>query len=300
MKKFIFLLFFIIPFQLVAQSDLGFAPVGAKWHYTTYYSGAIDHTVYKSTKDTLINGSLCSVITITGNTALQNAASLPNYYISHYDSNRVYWLNFSSGELELLYDFNADIGDTWQVVAQCLRTQSPYLDTITFTVDSVYYDSINGQSLKFLELTFPDRSGGNGYLLIAEYLGGVSRPFPDDLICGGMIHFWFGGLRCYEDSIIGSNVWHSPCDIFVGLSEEELKQNLLINPVPADLHLDIRTNESIYQVILRNLSGQKVKMLSVNNNSCRLNTENVPNGFYLLEIVTKKGIIQSRKVIIQH
>ena len=74
------------------------------------------------------------------------------------------------------------------------------------------------------------------------------------------------------------------------------KDNLFdIYPNPANSFLDIKTEEKIKQVFLRNSIGELIQISTFN----RLNIENIINGIYFVTIQTDKNNI-TKKIIIQH
>ena len=70
-------------------------------------------------------------------------------------------------------------------------------------------------------------------------------------------------------------------------------QNCLIYPNPVKDIIEVRTNNKVEKIILRNGYGQQIKV----TNSKRLKVEEVPSGIYFLEVFTQEGRSFSKIVI---
>lgn len=186
MKKFVVIAFFSISSQLFAQSDLGFAPIGAKWYYTIpafFFLDPVTYVKYEVTDDTIINGKLASVVHRTHGFDVSN---LTNPFFLHYDSNRVFWYNNYSGTFNLLYDFNAEAGESWTVRLPCDTIQSPgqISDSIHLSVLSTDSIIVNGTSLKKLMVQIP----GSGSITLIEKIGMLYEGYPNSIFfCDGGI-----------------------------------------------------------------------------------------------------------------
>lgn len=302
-----FILVFCI--NLNAQSDLGFAPVGAKWHYNTFVQtlgGGTrgGHISYEVVKDTIINGKISKEVTFSGNQVIPTIG-LTNPFYLHYDSNRVYWLNKMTGIFDLLYDFNAEVGDSWTIKLQCDSSDYPWLvtDTMTFTVNAVYYDTINGIPLKRLNTTTSPASSVNGYsnYRISEYIGGITVPFPHNYNCSGIgIHTWMGDLRCYEDGKFGLFSRRNPCAAPISSLEEELnKSQISISPNPANRNIIIESSQLMEEISVSNLAGEVLINSKQRDLTHHLNTTILVPGMYFVSILLEGGRIRTKKIIIQ-
>lgn len=204
MKKQILLLIistFII-FPLTKATD--FAPVGATWYYTEHFFMGFpdpeeDYIQFKSEKDTLIYGELCRKIT-KRHKILCNDRPDVEYVFTRNDT--VFYFDNDVNDFQILYDFNAEKGDSWTV-------QVSNSDSITVVVDSIGQTYINGKSLKkwFVRYVCSENNvhhQGESEAVIVETIGDLSYLFN----IGG---YWFtpcdgnssGGLRCYMDDEIG-------------------------------------------------------------------------------------------------
>lgn len=82
------------------------------------------------------------------------------------------------------------------------------------------------------------------------------------------------------------------CESF---SKEEFDSNEIdLYPNPTSQFIEVRTNYAINQLKLYSISGKEVK--SYPKNISRIDLSDLPNGIYLLEIVTNQGSI-TKKII---
>ncbi len=145
MKKYLLvhLLTFSAIFNLAAQG-FDFAPVGTKWYYDelNFALRVIPHTIESVSKENY-QGKWCSKLVSSSNDIVPN----PVYVYSQNDT--VYWYSPLTNQFEMLYDFTAEVGDSW-VVGGVYSTDGHgnpiYADTVT--VDSISRIPINGDSLK--------------------------------------------------------------------------------------------------------------------------------------------------------
>jgi glucose/arabinose dehydrogenase len=99
----------------------------------------------------------------------------------------------------------------------------------------------------------------------------------------------------------------SACDTFTVYENEELvpsisgKNNLLISPIPADEHLIVQVfkNASSITAILYNITGEKIVGKETESESLTIDTSGLPDGVYMLKILSK-DIEEIRKVLINH
>jgi hypothetical protein len=103
------------------------------------------------------------------------------------------------------------------------------------------------------------------------------------------------------DPVSGSEVAYS---FFANVAPPSSIQDEYINnvdtyPNPANDFIKIKSINSIKEITIYNVSGQKIKTFKVNNSNTNIiNVSNIGNGFYYLQIITEKEKI-IKKVIIQ-
>ena len=169
-----------------------FAPQGAEWYFQVEHNSvpitqpSFGYLAYAVTGEAEILGHVCSVIN--------------NEYYVYEENNVVYWYNQLNDAFTVLYDFNAETGDTWYCdVAECtcLVTVTS-VDSVTWnghTYRTQYVEAWGDQSMPF----FDGR--------IFEGIGYEKGLFPDERGC----YLIFDGddisyMRCYLEN--GEMLYH--------------------------------------------------------------------------------------------
>ena len=169
-----------------------FAPLGAEWYFnvSSFMGSPISYYRMEVLGDTIIQGHTCSVITqqfLGGNGQEQ--------YV-YEDNGKVYWYNQTLGRFTTLYDFDAEVGESWICeVDSCsfeIQVQSVEEETWeghTYRVQHVYAIGEDEYNSFF--------NTGEGTII--EGIGEISGLFPysgactGDIYCGSSIEY----LRCY-------------------------------------------------------------------------------------------------------
>ena len=194
MKKALLTTAILLAFVLGGVAQPGsFAPQGAEWYFNvgTFMNSPITYYRMAVEGDTLIQGHTCSVITqpfFGGNGDEQ--------YV--YEENRkVYWYNQTLQAFTTLYDFDAEVGDTWicDIDSCSFEIQVQSVDEVTweghtYRVQHVY--AIGGD--EYYNSFFYTGEG-----TIIEGIGEINGLFPypgaciGEIYCGNSIDY----LRCY-------------------------------------------------------------------------------------------------------
>jgi len=222
LRKFTYFVISLLMLTFSSANGQDWAPIGAIWNYSAFNFGTpvIDVSSITSVGDTVIGGKACRVLSYN-NASLCSWVS-PNFI--HTDSNRVYYYDETNAQFNLLYDFNAGQGDSWELDSG--------VDTFVFTihVDSVDSTTINNVKLKIMHLRSLDPMADFSGMAI-ERIGLVYYLFPQIGVCDPQVF----PLRCYEDSVMGlyETGVASTCDsLYVSLDEAPAISSNSINVYP--------------------------------------------------------------------
>ena len=217
--RFLFVIFFsfcCVPF-LIAQQTV-FAPLGAKWHYgvrPSNFTPDEHYRVFEATHDTVIDGKPCRVVQVTEHPRQDYSYKLQEEYF-HVDGQKVYnWLH-DKETFNLLYDFSANAGDSWE-------TEDTYFNQgkVKISVESVEYVSVSGMQLKKLNLRYDQGSFLVSFgTSVLERVGGERNMFLYDYAGSDMDIPWF---RCYSDQDVSHKDYDKECDF---LSAQETTPQL--------------------------------------------------------------------------
>ncbi|MBQ1761227.1 MAG: hypothetical protein IIZ94_16270, partial [Prevotella sp.] len=164
-----------------------FAPQGAEWYFnlSSFMGSPFSYYHMEVLGDTIIQGHDCSIIT---RQFLDGAE--PQYVYE--ENNKVYWYNQTLGRFTTLYDFDAEVGESWICeIDECsfeIRVDS--IEEVTWedhTYRVQHVTSVEGEYFY------------NYYGRIIEGIGSVEGLFPYPYACVGDIYDgpYPDWLRCY-------------------------------------------------------------------------------------------------------
>ncbi|MFZ4522696.1 MAG: T9SS type A sorting domain-containing protein [Bacteroidales bacterium] len=262
------------------------APVGAKWTYTLTFafSPDVDTLVVRSVGDTIIQGKQCRKL--HKSMIVCDLRGADEYMYA--DNGRVCFYDASREEFQMLFDMNAQVGDTWS-----WRTGNlPFQDSVVVKVDSIstmLINSINYKELfvKYLNAASPWYTTGSGRII--ENIGDDYYLFP--WVFGACDGSFGGPLRCYDDNFMGHYETGvvSDCNYrSVGIHENSaLKPRISIFPNPAkdEVFVELKeTGESWCKTEIFNLLGTKLASGTYPAQNYSLDIKKFPAGLYILSV----------------
>lgn len=180
----------------------------ATWHYD--YWNLSEGGFYKVTHvgDTLITGKACKKFDIekhqfyiyTGNPQANDTIIYTGDYqmgtkFTYQSNDSVF--HWDQNEFQLLFDFGAQIGDSWIVSTQ--PGSFGCSDTSIVEVIGVGTENINGVNYRYLDLLSPDSSSWtlNGHF--NERFGATGYIFPLEQACDAVVEWDILTFKCFED-----------------------------------------------------------------------------------------------------
>lgn len=284
----LFLFLAHLPLTLAAQSS--FAPVGAKWTYKQGSWAGPDTTlmVLEVVSDTLISGRTFSKVQI--NEGWLGCHELVQFYSDSNDS--LFYYEPDSGLAQLLFRWNASIGDSWSTPVE----QTGFQDTLDWTVLDTSHVLIDGLGLRSLNVTVESRQwtlfsyGGT----VIERLGSLWSPFT--WIFGACDGETFLGLRCYEDPDIN---WQNPqvtqCGLGVGVEEHDGVQ-MVIQPTLVLQGEPVPVTGAAGAVDMFDAAGRLVRTLAT---SGMLAITFDRSGAYVLRLTSDRGERAVQRVLVR-
>ncbi len=177
-----------------------FAPQGAEWYFDVFNPWGT-HPEYQRffvEGDTIIQGHQCSII----NQNFVDTGHEGGEFVYEED-NKVYWFNPTSNAFSILYDFDAEAGESWDYeVGECSHQ---------VTVDSVGSVTWNGHNYRTQWVSYYEDPwvGSSGKGKIMEGIGYEKGLFPSIAVCNGWEVFDASEieyLRCYVND--GEMLYH--------------------------------------------------------------------------------------------
>ena len=241
-----------------------FGVEGTKWSYTSIRPGNPDRIVtLESIGTEEILGITCNIIQKT-NSSCETYGHDTNYI--YYEDGQVFWYNEEMNNFTVLYDFNAEVGDSWDIhVDECI---------INVVIDSVSYDSFNGEILKVL---YPNQliSGFENSRII-DKIGIEEFMFPHKgaIGCGPLCEgYWIvDPIRCYEDNQFNYQSIELQEDCFTLSTATNLIENftLTISPTISTSEFKIKVNWDpgikIDEISILDINGKEYQNHKLINN----------------------------------
>lgn len=295
MRKLILLLVLFQSVQLFAQTE--WFPLGAEWFYNRPSSASSDYVVFKSEKDSSIQGKNVRVIDVK-----LNGTNLVSREYIYQNGDTVFYYNTNSNTFHSLYNFSAKSGDIVTVHENKFKPNDSffsYADSINnfiyrvVSVDSVQVSDkwVRRQKVEALnsgEWGF-SKAKGEGYFIL-EGMGSDSYFFG---VFGGIfLEENPSILRCYNDGALSykSSSWSGECDSRTsGVLSNNINSNCLAFPNPFTNQLNVEMGNPIEFIEVFNEKG--LKMLEAKpegKKSVVLNTSFLDEGYYWLKITTKE------------
>lgn len=288
MKKVLTLLIIIFSLQTIFAQT--WCAPGAKWTYSYANNGENGYVELNFTQDTLINSINCKRLFITKYVKYYNLPDTVIYYGSEitYEQNGVVYIRTGTN-YDTLYNFNALIGDHWDMVRFNDSTSKiTVLDTGTIVINSI--------PLKFLAVNL--HYGGNFPFdyqdTIIERIGfKASYYIASDRYYAGLDGNVGGGLRCYSDDNFNTYkpFYTHACDyIYVGINEIEKESSITIYPNPTSNSITINTDNifgKITSIEFYNSFGQPILVPRQTNT---IDITELPIGLYFIKVTNSQGL----------
>lgn len=285
MKKIIPLLFLLATYTN-CFSQGNFAPVGTTWHYDMYSMITQFNypVVIQSTDTATVGGQLCYKIELTGNMYAGIGAVEHNTFYVYESNDSVYYYVQDNASFSLLYNFNAQVGDTLMLLADGYSGTNT-VDTMIYTVSSQGSVNINGFSKKIFGMT-----NLNPFALhelegdVVEDIGSIMFLFPQATLVFPLA----GGLRCFQDSIIGlyQTGLVANCNDVVGINELSSHPQITVQPNPFTSTIKIENNAytANTKISIYDIPGRLVYQTQATGLNTELELSALSKGIYMLKI----------------
>ncbi len=306
------LCFVLLPLPGLAQQDFG---ENATWYYEFSETGYTGYKRVHHSGDTNMYGMTWLRFEISGlrqirtgpgpNDLIQDtAATWPDIFLATRNDS-VFRLT-NQGPF-LLYDFSANVGDSWQYAL--LDTAFGCTDTPIATVTAKGTEIIAGVNFDYFDISVPMDTlminGQPSYQISASSflnqriypkLGALNYNALFDIqpnLCDGssfkIASLPSHNLRCYSDNTVSLNrsTTNQACDYWSLLSNKEIELlQLGIFPNPSHGTIQLNTALELSSISLLDLNGRTMRTYSLNETELELPSN---QGLYLLRVTLKNG-----------
>lgn len=312
MKK--LFLIFLLSFPLFSVGQ-NWSPQGATWYYG--FSVYVTEGYYKITYvgDTTINSIQCKKLLKTVYThdfinQLYDTIVIGAEY-TYADNDKVYI--YKHNQFYTLYDFSAEVGDTWNVPE---IKHYDGCDTVgTIRVDSIGTLTIDGQALRYICVSLNDTAQKWGWIAkIVEIVGPIKslkyQQYPYDYLfpvkfddCGMHLEELIegGNFRCYSDSTnfsYTSNITPT-CDFLTSVNpidKNPVQIRVLPNPSNGSFTIDIDQQLKLKEIIVSTMLGNII-LRQQTDNQTRIKIDNLKGGTYILTAIDKDNRTINKTII---
>lgn len=294
MRPIIFIAFMLIVVS-PGFSQVNWFPTNAKWHYEVVTMvGPGLSTLEVLNEDTMINNNVYRKIVSTTvvNINLAILDTFKSVLYAFEENGVVYgYDNYFGGSL--LYDFNAEVGDTLDIHFGG-NSPSPFVVVSNGEVE------INGSFLKYQDIRYPYMffPGQFDEFRVIEGLGSIgSHLFHQYKVIDPSDHPDYS-FRCYEDDDIGLvnlSLDQVDCDYLYGLTSTFFSKNepVLIFPNPTfDFVTVLYDRQPIdYFVVTDILGSIRIREYPATQSTYRINLNKLECGLYFIMAIDKTGRI---------
>lgn len=295
MKKLLLILFIAASVPSIGQS---WAAPGATWYYDfTAFIFPQPQSGFERIQnigDTVINSRQYNKLQIYRQWYDQSTQTTNTYYVpqlefTRVDSGVVYYYRDSADYV--LYDFNAQPGDTWVLRNEFENTPC---DTSSIVVDSISIMIINGDTLRTLRTSPVNQAGITfNYPPLVEKIGGLANLFPYTMCITDLPQGY--GLRCYSDStgwMYQSPTWPYACDDIMSVREPAPSTTFTV--VPDALSHTLTLTGTLIRagavIQVYNSSGQLVlEEMARSGNNAVLNFAAATGGIYFVTVTAENS-----------
>ena len=287
--------------HLRAQS---WAPAGAQWHYSFDIFSTTGYVHIEYAGDTVLVCDLtektyqdCKILNKTRHTYdyVSEAYHTANLGQEYTWANADTVLLYKHDRFYVLYDFSAEVGDTWEIP----EIYETYCDSIgVVKVVSVGDTLVNSELLRYIVLEPEAASQWVIRGMVVEKIGPLNwYMFPEHDGC--IADLYEGGVfRCYEDDDFEFQIGIVPyCNFIVTTPEinEETKFNIFPNPASNTLVIE-NSSQNIVQISITDLYGKTIVKLKNVAETVRIDISKYPAGSYLVHFTDNKSLFKTKKI----
>ena len=274
--------------QPTYQAPIGFEPQGAEWYYEILNDdGSITYQYLQHSGDTTINDEPVQII-VKINTLYDKGEHIEKSYEYIFERDgKIYWWNKTLEEFTVLYDYNAQAGDEWEIK---VGTQN-----LVMHVDAVELYQYEGRQYKIL-LVSDEGSLFSGMIVCG--IGHLTSFFPEKLINQSK-GYRVEGIRCFwQNGELVFKYGDRDCDEVYeefhdyGVDEPAITEGFKIYPNPTDGIITISSvNGTEYRIT--NLMGQTLMTGRITEEVQKIDVSVLQAGIYFITFVgeTQKIII---------
>lgn len=281
-----------------------FAPLGATWTYTfaDHFPFTFTYRPFVTTVSAveMYQGRLCSRLPLDkaqGTGSNLDFWILDTLYIHEANDSVFFWSPISE-QFQLLYDFTAGVGDSWEVGGLLPDGFGDIDDFLTVTIDSITTQVVNGDTLRVWHHAFSMYFDWGNQII--EGIGSNGFMVPSF----GLFESRLGTLRCYEEPLVEWQFVSYACDTVIGQligsvgdpSRDQRTITLTPNPVTDFLQISLDDEVGRGKLWISDLHGQ-LQYYQEMMFPCAVNTGHLPAGVYIVQVTMGSRSLSSARLV---
>ena len=270
-------------------------PSHPEWYYEILNeNGTITYQYMYQAGDTIINDEPTHIL-VKINTLYDKGLreEVTHEYVFELNG-KLYWWNKRSGLFTVLYDYEAEVGDSWNIFVGT--------EILTMHVDAVEEIEYEGRTYRMLRVSDPDDLFSGD---IVCGIGHLTSFFPEKLM-DNRDGVRVEGMRCYwSEGELVFKYGDEDCDAIYsdvhgveddGLSTGSGALTVYPNPTNGVLFIETRRATSLLDQTYRitNLMGQTLLTGKITAENQQINVSGLPQGMYFISVgdVTRKFVVR--------
>ena len=266
------------------EEDCGSA--GAEWYYEILNDdGSITYQYLHQTNDTTIDDKEKIHVIVRINTLYDKGEHVQTSHEYIYDDNeKIYWWNKTLGEFTVLYDFDVEPGDEWEIKVDT--------NSLTMHVEAVEEYEYEGRLFKMLQVSDAENQFSG---TIVRGIGHLTSFFPERLM-NTQKGYRVEGIRCFwkEDQLM-FKYGEKDCDEVYeefhdyGVEETVKAEGFRVYPNPTDGVITVVSARDTEFTSLRatpfritNLIGQTLMVGQITVENQPIDVSSLPQGMYFI------------------
>ena len=263
---------------------------GAEWYYEILNDdGSITYQYLHQTNDTTINDKEDIHVIVRINTLYDKGEHVQTSHEYIYDDNeKVYWWNKTLGEFTVLYDFDVEPGDEWEIKVDS--------QSLVMHVEAVEQYEYEGRLFKMLQVSDSENQF-NG--TIVRGIGHLTSFFPERLM-NTQKGYRVEGIRCFwKDDLLLFKYGDKDCDeVYEEFHDYEIDEPIMaegirVYPNPTDGIIVVETQciaslqqeQTKYRIT--NPLGQTLMTGQIKGESQTIDVSALPDGLYFITFADK-------------
>lgn len=299
MKNLLSPIFLCLSLTTLSAQAFDFAPVGAKWYYSelNFALNTIPHITECVGKENY-QGKWCSKLISS------SVGPLPSPIYLYTQNDTVFFYSNLSNQFEMLYNFKAEVGDSWVVGGvKSFDNEGNMLTSDTIVVDSISTLMVSGELLKVWHIR-------HGFFY--DWGSRIIEKMGNDGIFAPKYGLWdleLWGIRCFELPGEQYSLVSYPCDtIFKFISsafEPSASFPIQVMPNPASTHTFLMLHEEMAgqsgTVAIFDAWGGRVRDVAFTAQqaqSLRIHLSDLAPGTYVYRVQMDGGALGSGRILV--